>query len=211
MPKNRIVVDYGETRDLFLLGVRDNEKNSDDIFDFLNEKRFPKPQIHSQTIQDLLVEKDRKDFINKEGFVVHFADGQKVKIKYEAYFDLHKIMTNVTSKDILEALEKGDSVVTFCEQKDIPDEMLDEIKAVEKEFVKEYAKIEEDCKYFLSVALDKRERKAQAKNVMEFTPEKYRGIVFAMLDEKDYSKMIFTLLKIDEKAHRKFIGKAGVS
>jgi len=207
-PANRIVVDYGDMCDLVLLGVRDVNGRDYNPRAFVP---FPKAPVYDKTIQDLLVEKDRKDFINKEGFVVHFADGQKVKIKYEAYFDLHKIMTNVTSKDILEALEKGDSVVAFCEQKDIPDEMLDEIKAVEKDFINHYAKIEEDCKYYLSVALDKRERKAQAKNVMEFTPEKYRGIVFAMLDNKDYSKMIFTLLKIDEKMNRKFIGKAGAS
>lgn len=207
-PANRIVVDYGEMCDLVLLGVRSNDGTNWDPYAFLE---FPKAPIIEKTIEELLVEKDRKDFVNKEGFVIHFENGEKVKIKYEAYFDLHKIMTNVTSKDILEALEKGDSVVTFCEQKDIPDEMLDEIKAVEKEFVKQYKFIEDECKYFLSVALDKRERKAQAKNVMEFTPEKYRGIVFAMLDEKDYSKMIFTLLKIDEKANRKFIGKAGAS
>jgi len=211
-PANRIVVDYGDMCDLVLLGIRNTDLNMD-WFGYKESwlKIFPRPTVYEKTIEELLVEKDRKDFINKEGFVIHFENGEKVKIKYEAYFDLHKIMTNVTSKDILEALEKGDSVVAFCEQKDIPDEMLDEIKAVEKDFINRYAKIEEDCKYYLSVALDKRERKAQAKNVMEFTPENLRGIVFAMLDNKDYSKMIFTLLKIDEKMNRKFIGKAGAS
>jgi len=207
-PANRIVVDYGDMCDLVLLGVRDVNGKDYNPRAFVP---FSKAPVYEKTIEELLVEKDRKEFVNKEGFVIHFDNGEKVKIKYEAYFDLHKIMTNVTSKDILEALEKGDSVVSFCEQKEIPDEMLNEIKAVEKEFVKQYAKIEEDCKYFLSVALDKRERKAQAKNVKEFTPSKYQGIVFAMLDEKDYSKMIFTLLKIDEKMNRKFIGKAGAS
>ncbi len=212
-PENRIVVDYGDKYDLVLLGIRNN-KYSMDWFGYKESwlKIFPRPEVHDKTIEELLVEKDRPDFINKEGYVVHFENGEKVKIKYEQYFDLHKIMTNVTSKDILEALEKGDSVVSFCEQKDIPDEMLDEIKAVEKEFVTRYADIENKCKAIVGVFGNKEnDRKTIAYHVQNVADKNLCGIIFAMIDNKDYSKMIFTLLKIDEKMNRKFIGKAGAS
>lgn len=208
-PENRIVCDYGNEEDLYLLGLRLNGASKDVEFETLHgyayESGFKTAKPFDKTIEECLDEINNS-FDNREGYVVHFDDGNKLKIKFSSYMQLHKIMTDITSKDILESIEKGESIVDFCTDKNVPDEMIEEIKAVEKEFIEEYKKIEDDCKYFYTVAMDKRERKAQANNIKEFTPKKYQGIVFAMLDEKDYSKYIFQVMKLREKENRKYIG-----
>lgn len=209
VPENRIVIDYKDTEALFLLAIRDNDQSKDLSYamsqSFCEKFDFGLADYCHKTIEQCLNEINLP-FDNREGYVVHFADGNKLKIKFSAYMQLHKIMTDITSKDILESVEKGESIVDFCTDKNVPDEMIEEIKQIEKEFIEKYEKIEDDCKYFYSVAMDKRERKAQAQNIQQFTPKQLQGVVFAMLDSKDYDKYIFQILKNEEKENRKYVG-----
>ena len=54
------------------------------------------------------------DFVNiknlisndKEGFVIRFKNGFRMKIKGDEYIRLHKIVTNISNRDIWEYLKK---------------------------------------------------------------------------------------------------------
>ena len=75
-PQNRIVVDYGSMDDLVLLTVIDNETGNERIEDigFPIVKKF-------DGINDLQELKALEEN-NKEGFVVRFKDGFRVKMKF---------------------------------------------------------------------------------------------------------------------------------
>ena len=83
-PQNRIVVDYGAMDDLVLLTVIDNETGTERIEDigFQIVKKF-------DGINDLLELKALEEN-NKEGFVIRFKNGFRVKMKFAEYVKLHQ-------------------------------------------------------------------------------------------------------------------------
>lgn len=206
--EGRIVVDYKDEEALYLLGIRSNsgvDMSYDYCEFFANKFNFKQAKIYNKTIEECLDEINIP-YDNREGYVIHFDDGNKLKIKFQAYMQLHKIMTDITSKDILESIERGESIIDFCTDKNVPDEMIDEIKAVEREFITDYENLEDQAKSYVLEAQKIENQKEQALYVMNNVPKKINGIVFAMLRGKEYDKYIFTILKNQEKENRKFIG-----
>src|SRR5690606_13932718 len=73
--------------------------------------------------------KDLKDKIadNKEGFVIRFENGFRMKIKGEQYIKLHKIVTQISSKTIWKSLMNGDE--SFQKMiENTPDEFMGFVK-----------------------------------------------------------------------------------
>lgn len=207
-PQNRIVVDYGKEEFLCLLAIRDNEQNKDLSYamsqSFADKFDFKLAQYYNKTIEQCLDEINLP-YDNREGYVVHFNDGNKLKIKYNSYMQLHRIMTDITSKDILESIEKGESIVDFCTDKNVPDEMIEGIKSLEKEFITQYEDLEDQAQLVLIEAKKLEDRKSQAAYIMTM-PKQLQGVVFAMLQGKNYDEYIFKILKNQEKENRKYIG-----
>ncbi len=92
-PKNRIVVDYGSTEDIFLIAKIDNITGLDmpleEDLGFLKVKKYD----GINDINQLLLLNEE----NKEGFVVRFKNGFRLKIKFSEYLRLHKIITGVSN------------------------------------------------------------------------------------------------------------------
>jgi T4 RnlA family RNA ligase len=91
-PKNRIVVNYNDTQ-LILLGLRSN----DGLYLDINSYDLRKPDKFSFSLQDLMNLQTKLE--NIEGWVVEFVDGQKIKIKTDWYFNLHRILTDYSKRE----------------------------------------------------------------------------------------------------------------
>jgi RNA ligase len=111
-PANRIVVDYGDTDDLVLLGVVDT--NTGDFFPATDDFRsqalgWPGPTAQSfgeMTFAQALAMPPRD---GAEGIVVlRLATGDMVKIKQDDYIALHRILTNITARTLWEHLAVND-------------------------------------------------------------------------------------------------------
>ncbi|NUO55718.1 MAG: 2'-5' RNA ligase [Hamadaea sp.] len=117
-PENRIVVDYGGMEDLVLLGAVDTVSGRTFGPD---QVAWPGPRVETfayATFGAALAAPARP---NREGLVVHaLATGDRVKIKYDDYLRLHRIVTGLTSRAIWEALVAGATVAEICEP--LPDE-----------------------------------------------------------------------------------------
>src|SRR5690606_7498150 len=94
-PANRIVVDYGNTNELRLLAVINNETGIDN-WDEFNKYPFVKANEYPQykSLSDL------KDipYNNDEGLVLVFPNGFRLKYKHEEYKRLHRLLTGVNEK-----------------------------------------------------------------------------------------------------------------
>lgn len=91
-PKNKIVVDYESTK-LLLIGLRSNEGGYLDLESF----QIPKATKIDLNLDQML---DLKTSLEScEGWVVEFEGGQKVKIKTDWYFKLHRILTDYTNRE----------------------------------------------------------------------------------------------------------------
>ena len=132
---------------------------------------------------------------NSEGFVVRFSNGQRCKIKFENYIELHRIMTNQTTGQIWRALANGEPISSYLE--DTPDEFYDKIREVEKEFKERFDHIEEISKiyfdYFKPLLDHDRRLFIDKVNLLLINP--YRSVVKSLVDSKFHDEIIWRSLK----------------
>ena len=187
-PDNRIVVDYGDNKSLILTGLfqTDTGKECDmdhDLREWISVVEKFKG-LDYKNIKQL-------NWRNSEGFVVRFSNGDRCKIKFEDYIRLHRLMTNISEKRIWEAL-KDDVPITLILQ-DVPDEFFQEVKAIEDKFIESYNLIQKDVtdRYFIELAFYT-DRKSLSESIKDY---QYKQILFAIFDNKEYSKLIWKMLK----------------
>lgn len=124
-PDNRIVLDYGDRRELILLAVVETETAKErDIYTNRFERFIRADKLDPATLAN--IESLNDDGLS-EGVVANF-DGYRVKIKTAEYLRLHRIVTDFTPKRVWEALSNGDSL----EFENMPEEFqawLDETAA----------------------------------------------------------------------------------
>jgi RNA ligase len=208
---NRIVVDYGDFEDLVLLGmihtqsgyeVNIHSGNDEDIRfkNLLNNLGFNIVKKYDG-ISDYT---DLKQSIadNKEGFVIRFSNGDRMKIKGEEYLRLHKIMTNLSTTGVWEVLSNGGKMEDYL--KDVPDEFYKKVKMYVQSLnyghyqYSEYAGKIHD--YFRYGKYNDNEKEHSKKEFAEHLERnkihpKVKSICFAMWDKKPYDNIIWKYLK----------------
>ena len=139
---NRIVVRYDEEKIVFLSVVL-NESWKWELTDDtelhwttakmilhangVEEEDLVKTEQHFNFSDKLYKSLKEKNENNKEGFVLRFQPGNfRIKIKFEEYIRLHKVMTNLSTTAVWEVLSSGGSVDELL--KDVPDEFYNKIK-----------------------------------------------------------------------------------
>jgi RNA ligase len=200
-PENRIVLDYGNDEKLVLLGTFNKDGKEIDVemwsqYGFDVVKKYDGISDYKQ-----LKEMIKND---QEGFVVKFSNGDRVKVKGVEYLRLHKIMTNVTTTGVWEYLKNGEDVLEIL--KDVPDEFYDKIKSYAQHLKYGYFQISEDAgKKFDGMMYGKYNDKEPIEDRKEFAewvssqPKYMSGILFRMFDKKDYSEIIWNLIRPEFK------------
>jgi RNA ligase len=200
-PENRIVLDYGDDEKLVLLGTFNKDGKEIDIemwtqYGFDVVKKYDGISDYKQLKE--MVKNDQ------EGFVVKFSNGDRVKVKGVEYLRLHKIMTNVTTTGVWEYLKNGEDVMEIL--KDVPDEFYDKIKSYVQHLKYGYFQISEDAgKKFDGMMYGKYNDKEPIEDRKEFAewvltqPKHMSGILFRMFDKKDYSEIIWNLIRPEFK------------
>jgi RNA ligase len=139
---------------------------------------------------------------NEEGFIVKFSNGDRMKIKGEEYLRLHKIMTQVSTTSIWEVLSNGDDIESIL--KDVPDEFYKKVKTYMGELNYSHYRISEYCgKYYDGYRYGKfgdKEVEPTKKEFAEMVQKNFENkglhaVMFAMWDNKDYSSIIWKLIK----------------
>lgn len=189
-PENRVVVDYGKFAGLVLIGVRDRFEYRDywrkGIEQIANWHGFPVPKIYTFTSIEDVVNGAKALSANEEGWVLRFDDGQRFKVKGDAYKLAHKLLTGISFKRVLEAMSAGALEEML---NGVPDEFLTTIKGYQTE-------IEEDIAYYkgaVHIALDaapKEDRKTFALWVKDNVPS-LQPYMFSALDGKDITPIIY--------------------
>jgi RNA ligase len=111
-PANRIVLNYGSTDDLVLLGgvgiQRGRTFGPEDASFLMNWPGPVTDTFSARTFEQALALPPRE---NAEGIVVMFdATGLRVKLKQADYVALHRIVTGMTDRSVWEALGAGKTV-----------------------------------------------------------------------------------------------------
>jgi RNA ligase len=125
-PENRIVVDYGRTDDLYLIGAVNIETGavmgSETAPGWLGPRAEVLPY---KTLREAVSAPSRS---GKEGFVVRsLMDDFMVKVKQEDYVALHRIVTGLNEKEIWRRAMTIDLKYRYVSSKDLLSELLDGI------------------------------------------------------------------------------------
>lgn len=189
-PENRIVVDYNGMRDLILLAMIDTKTGKDVP---LEDIGIPIVEKYDG-IKDFNTLKNLNES-NKEGFVVKFQSGFRMKLKFENYFMLHRIVTNLNKKTILEVLESNKDFDSFLI--DIPEEYKQWAIDTKCQIEDMYGMIEYTNNEYMDdyEIFDLVNRKEQAITIQKYFPKEHVSIAFKKLDNKDYSSVIWDMVR----------------
>ncbi len=181
-PENRIVVNYGNWKDLVLLAIIDNQTGDDCPLDDIG---FPMVTKYDgiKDIEDLKA----LEVENKEGFVVKFKNGLRYKIKFEEYVRIHRIITQVSTLSIWEFLKSGQSFEEMLER--VPDEFYQWVRKTRTLMLGQFKEIEEQAKKDFKVLGSRKE------TAIYFKTCPYPSVLFAMLDGKSYDEIIWRMLR----------------
>ena len=198
--ENRIVCEY-DFEDVVLLGV-------------INTKTGIEVNLHSDTedvrIQNIIknigfnvvmryntfgegFDELKKEISNsKEGYVIRFRNGMRMKIKGDEYVRLHRILTNFSTTDIWELLRSGGDMNELLDR--VPDEFDNWVRLTMLELQSQFESIKfrsvTDFEYYkIQSNGDKKEFALLIKN------NDYRSILFAMWDGKSYDDTIWKMVK----------------
>jgi RNA ligase len=183
-PENRIVIDYGDARKLVLLAIIDTKSGTeiplptdDGLFEIV--KRYD----GLNDLQELkALEED-----NREGFVVKFKNTYRLKVKFEEYVRIHKIITRVSSVNIWEYLKEGQELLPILER--VPDEFYDWVKATHAKLLNDFAQIESEAKSEFKILATKKE------TALYYQTCKYPAILFKMMENRPYDHIIWKLIR----------------
>jgi len=182
-PENRIVVNYGDKRDLIHLATFDKFGNEYSI----DDSPFEKIKKYDYTDYTKIKELDWK---NSEGFIVRFSNGDRCKIKFENYVDLHRKLSNISEKAVWELICENKDVKEFLEI--IPDEFHKQVQDWKYDLMTKYYKLESDIENHFIKYKQIENRKDFALAIKDY---EHKGALFSLLDNKSIHDYICKLIK----------------
>lgn len=188
-PANRIVVDYGNLDDLVLLAAVDIETGRSHGPEAAPSWPGPVvPRFEHTTLAEALAAPPRP---NREGLVAWFPDPDiRIKIKYEEYVRLHRIVTGLNARAVWERLMAGDCTADIA--RDLPDEfhgwVRDVAESLTAEVASRAAAIESS---FSSLVASLPPGWTRRDFALAAASDPQRGALFLRLDGKDGRKLLW--------------------
>ena len=176
-PEARIVLDYKEPK-LRLLHVRNNVTGSY-LYGNLPDIEYC-PQVPLEQLDEILSDEHLENLRDKEGYVIQFKDGDMVKIKCPWYVSLHKTVTFVRKRDIVELVlnETLDDVYEAFEKLGLD---IKKVQEIEHKVVQELIEIEQTVEKLHNETKDW-ERKEVA---LCYRSHIFFGLLMSMRDGKE--------------------------
>ncbi len=189
-PENRIVVDYGNEEKLVVLGAIHTETGDevpDNALYTMSGLGFEVVTTYKTWGEgyDLLKEEISKD---KEGYVIRFKNGFRMKLKGEEYVRLHRILTNISNRDIWEYLKDEKPLDDILDK--VPDEFYDWVKETESNLKNEFNTIKTNVELEFKELISKKEFAEKIVN------NPLKSLLFKRLDSysPQLDKMIWDLI-----------------
>ncbi len=196
--ENRIVCKYDYEDLIMLAAINRNTGKEENIYEVGYDHSGFKLVKHYDGVTDFNYLKESISE-NREGYVIRFHNGFRLKIKGTEYVRLHRLIGNITSKSIWAALQNNISIESILES--IPDEYDSWIKEVIHTLNQQYLEIENKAinlkSLYESECISNNiilNRKDYAFWVLRQDSE-LRYILFCLWDNKDYSHHIWKLIE----------------
>lgn len=192
-PENRIVVDYGGSRELVLLAIFEHNgqewhpRRVDQIAELCG---FRRPRRFDIDIKGEIPFED-----NSEGYVARFGNGFRVKIKSPTYLRIHRLLDHLSPKGVVELIRGKEYGVTLAQ---LPKEIakdFDDVRAhVQGMFNTILTSAYENLTRLQDEVGANKPRKDYAEWIIANVTNAETGFVFALLDGKDIEDKVWKLV-----------------
>jgi len=193
-PDQKIILDYKGEKTLYILAAF-NRHTGDEyprskVEEWARLAGLPVVQKHdSLRIEDCM--RLAKEMEGREGFVIRFSDGRRVKVKTDWYCRIAKIMSNMTPISLWECMKDGR--IPEERMREIPEELrplAETYKAkIEGQFSELKILVMNNLKSLLEKYKDSGDRKAFAMEVATM-PNLTRRCAFLLYDKKTIDHVI---------------------
>ena len=195
-PEDKHCIVYGpDVDDIFLLAVIDTETGleTDSIDNYRDCLTVTK---HYDGIKDWKNIREMFDGNNREGFVIRFSNGFRMKMKYEQYFKIHFLRSMLSKKLIYEHIVAG----TLSEIEEMISQLDEENQIYYGKKVKEiYDRYDELENTMLSMYRAPEEFASQKEYAAWVYGDKshkgYCAMIFQKAKGGDYSQIIWKIIK----------------
>lgn len=198
-PENRIVVDYGDLDDIILLAIINNDNPKNEIPTENFKDYFTTAKCYGW-FDNWLNIRSEINGDNREGFVLRFENGFRLKMKYEDYFRLHRLRTYLTKKHIFEFVETGRRGELNEMAAQFDEEIRISIEKIVREFDSRYGEIEREAKS------EYRNFDTDKDAALYFNTCRWRPILFNMRKGKKYDNLIWKTIKSEIKEENRIEG-----
>jgi hypothetical protein len=221
-PDNRIVVDYGKKETVVVLSAVKNlsynwglnadaeELHWTTTYSVLKghgvkTKNIVKTEQFFTLGRELYMKLKSENLKNKEGYILRFhPSNYRVKIKFEEYVRLHRIMTQISTTNVWDLLRNGGSIEDILV--DVPDEFYKKIKEYVSNLKYSFWRIKEDIgkayDYKMYGKYGDEEPVTDRKEFAEWVltqPKHYHAVLFRMFSKRDYDEIIWKLIRPEYK------------
>ena len=211
-PENQICVNYGKDEKVMFISTvpnlvytwyHDNEFHWTTSLSYfkmsgIKKKHIVETKQYFNFDNDLCKELKELNTKNKEGFVLRFFPSNfRLKIKFEDYINLHRIVTGVSNLIIWEYLKESKDLDELIQK--VPDEFYDWVKKTESNLTSEYGILENEYKIIFNKI--KKEVNSEDRKVFAGHAKRYKhsSILFKILDNIGYDEYLWKVIKPEYK------------
>jgi RNA ligase len=200
-------VDYGgESKLVFLSAIRSGEELLWEEAVFLFDKSgIPKEDV-VETVKYTTFDEDfwnklkAEQSENEEGFVIRFCtSGKRMKIKFDEYVRLHRLMISFSNLDIWEELRAGNDPIEKLGS--VPDEFDEWIRAQISGLNNKYWSVIARAHLYVGILLEMgfETRREQALWINERVEIELRPLLFAILDDKRVAPIAWKIVRPEKR------------
>lgn len=201
--KDAHVVKYKKEQEgLYLIGIRDTntgyEHSYANILRIASKYNIPTTEVFNTTLDEIVNNLDKKKSDEAEGFVLNI-DGYKVKIKYDDYVLMHRLLGTISSPNvIIKSIADGNFDDLLSK---VPDSYKDRVMKIAQTVFDYVNNTEKEAEFLYQEALnyssgDKKEfmcwvNKNVPKEIMHYVRCKYDGTKYNILNPRplQYKKL----------------------
>lgn len=195
-PENRIVVNYGDRYELVLLSRIETKTGFELYYEDLVQwysKWFTVVKKYEIKNVKNLDELKALEEDNKEGFVIRFLNGFRVKVKFSEYIRLHSILTNVSNLVVWEHMRDNYEFDELLDR--VPDEFYDWLKRTAGKLQSEFNEIERQALVEFTRIYHVNQIKERAAFAEHSKQSEYRAILFKLFDKRPYANIIWKMIR----------------
>ena len=202
-PENRIVVDYKKERRLVLLSVIDTDTGNELSYDKIKSFGFPDVAKRYPDYINLNKILKPEGENNKEGYVIRFQSGMRVKLKYPEYFRLHRLMSGLSNVGVWEMCRDSEDLYNIIHS--LPDDIALWVDFTARKLYKQYYHdyewhLIEVSTWRTAYSFPGKSRKEFAEQVKRMEDRCIPALMFALYDNKPVSKIIWSHIKPKHEA-----------